>query len=249
MAREGDVGVDGEHGFHGGGRALRHRACEVHHRRDRTQIQRGLRRSFLEWADEHEAWLRFVRDSGALPHYLPRLRGPKARRDEALAEMAPAYFFATKCSLSIFEWEPDGANGKRGEFFMGFDKRAPVFVEVKAPGWRTRSRRVRVRRAHACGSPSTLVSRPARQPRGRPATPSSRRTRRCPVTSRRCSSSTTTSWWSLLDWTNMVGDIGLYAPKSSGHESGSLAESGPFADSRFERLVVAEGGAMLGHLI
>ena len=33
--------------------------------------------SCSEWADEHETWLRFVREARALPHYLPRLRGPK----------------------------------------------------------------------------------------------------------------------------------------------------------------------------
>src|SRR5262249_42441495 len=42
--------------------------------------------SCLEWANEHEAWLRFVGDSGALGRYMSRLRGPKERRDEAFAE-------------------------------------------------------------------------------------------------------------------------------------------------------------------
>ena len=41
---------------------------------------------------------------------------------------------------------------------------------------------------------------------------------------------------SLLDWSPTVTDIGLYAPKSSGHTSGYLAEGGPFADARCERL-------------
>jgi hypothetical protein len=91
--------------------------------------------SCLDWADEHEAWLRFIDAQGAFPIYLPRLKGPKERRDEAFAEIATAYSFATRCGMSIFAWEPPGAAGKLGEFLIGFDPRHPVFVEVKSPGW------------------------------------------------------------------------------------------------------------------
>src|SRR2546426_8552291 len=91
--------------------------------------------SCVEWADEHDAWLRFVKKAGGLDHYLPRLKGPKERRDEAFAEIAVAYFFAVKCGMRVFEWEPLGASGKRGEFLIGLDRREPVFVEVKSPGW------------------------------------------------------------------------------------------------------------------
>ncbi len=41
---------------------------------------------------------------------------------------------------------------------------------------------------------------------------------------------------SLLDWGPSVTDIGLYAPRSTGHTTGYLAEDGPFADARCERL-------------
>ncbi len=37
--------------------------------------------------------------------------------------------------MLVFEWEPLGANGKRGEFLMGVDPRQPVFIEVKSHGW------------------------------------------------------------------------------------------------------------------
>jgi len=31
-----------------------------------------------------------------------------------------------KCGMSVFEWEPPGANGKRGEFLMGPDRSKPA---------------------------------------------------------------------------------------------------------------------------
>src|SRR6266852_2296152 len=71
--------------------------------------------AFPVWADEHEEWLRLVKGAGGLDHYLPRLRGPKQRRDETFAEIAVAYFLATRCGMSIFEWEPSGAGTKVGE--------------------------------------------------------------------------------------------------------------------------------------
>jgi len=92
-----------------------------------------------EWADEHEAWLRFVKDTGALDHYLPRLKGPKERCDEAFAEVAAAYFLVVKCGMRLLEWEPLGAKGKRGECLVGFDPSESMFVEVKAPGWEDES--------------------------------------------------------------------------------------------------------------
>ena len=70
--------------------------------------------SCVEWAGQHEAWLRFLKVTGGLSHYMPRLKGPRQRRDEAFAEIAPAFFFATKGGMPVFEWEPLGANGKRG---------------------------------------------------------------------------------------------------------------------------------------
>ncbi len=91
--------------------------------------------SCLDWADEHEAWLRFIEQAGALDHYRARRGGPKQRRDEAFAEIAVAYFFSATCGMSVFGWEPRGAIGKRGEFLVGSDPRQPVFVEVKSPGW------------------------------------------------------------------------------------------------------------------
>src|SRR5712692_9868490 len=72
---------------------------------------------------------------GALDHYLPRRRGPKEKRDDTFAEIAAAYFLVTRCGLTMFEWEPPGARGTAGEFLVGVDRREPIFVEVKSPGW------------------------------------------------------------------------------------------------------------------
>ena len=47
--------------------------------------------SCLVWADEHEAWLRFLQDTGGLSHYMPRLKGLRQRRDEAFAEATAAW--------------------------------------------------------------------------------------------------------------------------------------------------------------
>lgn len=193
--------------------------------------------SCLEWADEHEAWLRFVKDGGALHHYLPRLRGPKEKRDEAFAEIAPAYFFGTKCGLSIFEWEPAGANGKLGEYLMGFDRRQPVFVEVKAPGWEQEI-------AKAEGQESLRLQQPKYiQAEARATAPwaSVRHavTKAYPKfldTLRNLLVINDDLVVTLLDWSPTVTKIGLYTPKSVGHTSGYLAEDGPLADGRFERL-------------
>src|SRR5712691_6397867 len=183
--------------------------------------------SCSEWADEHETWLRFVREARALPHYLPRLRGPKERRDEAFAEIAPAYFFATKCGLSIFEWEPLGANGKRGEFLMGFARRSPVFVEVKAPGWEDEIAKSEGQESPRLQQPKYVgvearvtapwVSARHAVVKAYPKMPDDVATLLV---------INDDLMVSLLDWSTMVGDIALYARKSLGHTSGYLAEDG-----------------------
>src|SRR5262249_27013968 len=53
--------------------------------------------SSLTWADEHEAWLRFAKETGCFDHYVRRLRGPKETRDETFAELAVAYFLVKLC--------------------------------------------------------------------------------------------------------------------------------------------------------
>lgn len=193
--------------------------------------------SFLAWADEHEAWLRFVKDTGGLAHYLPRLRGPKERRDEAFAEIAVAYFFARKCGMSVLDLEPLGANGKRGEFLIGFDRRQPVFVEVKSPGWedeiakaegQTSDRLELPKYIHAearSTAPWACVRHAVKK-----AYP------KMPDTIPTLLVVNDDLMVSLADWGEFVTDIGLYTPRHPGHTSGYLAEDGPFVDGRCERL-------------
>jgi len=41
---------------------------------------------------------------------------------------------------------------------------------------------------------------------------------------------------SLLDWNQVITEIGLYTPRSPGQDTGYLAEDGPFVDARYARL-------------
>jgi hypothetical protein len=193
--------------------------------------------SCVEWADEHEAWLRFVKATGAWAHYLPRLKGPKERRDEAFAEMAAAYFLVVKCGLRLLEWEPAGANGKRGECLLGTATRKPVFVEVKAPGWEDE-----IAKAEGQSSPRLQLPKYIHaEARSTGPWASVRHAvkkayPKMPDTMPTLLVINDDLMVSLLDWGHNVTEIGLYTPRSAGHDSGYLAEDGPFADSRCERL-------------
>lgn len=191
----------------------------------------------MEWADAHEGWLRFTKEAGGLAHYVPRLKGPKERRDEAFAEIAVIYFLAVECGLSVLEWEPLGANGKRGECLMGRDRREPVFVEVKAPGWEDE-----VTKAEGQSSPRLQQPKYIHAEARSTAPWASVRHAvkkaypKMPDTMPTLLVINDDLVVSLLDWSPSVTDIGLYAPKSQGQTSGYLAEDGPFADARCERL-------------
>lgn len=88
-------------------------------------------------ANAHERWLRFVEERGQRVRFMPRLQARyQAQRDEALAEIAVAYFLEKRCSLPIGEWEPPVAIGdSTGEFTVALPSGGRMFVEVKAPGW------------------------------------------------------------------------------------------------------------------
>ncbi len=95
-----------------------------------------------EVAAVYEKWLDFFAVTGGLAraHYLGRLRGPKEQCVTMLAEIAVAHFFVTECGMSIFEWEPRGAEPtpgepKHGDFLMGRSVDQSIFVEVKSPRW------------------------------------------------------------------------------------------------------------------
>ncbi len=191
--------------------------------------------SCVTWADEHEAWLRLVKETGGFGHYLQRLRGPKERRDEAFAEIAVAYFFVTRCGMPLMEWEPLGANGKRGEFLVG---RPPVFVEVKSPGWEDE-----IAKAEGQGSPRLQQPKYIEDDKARATGPWSsvrhavkRAYPKMPDTMPTLLVINDDLIVSLLNWSEIITQIGLYTPKGPGHDTGYLAEDGPFTDARCARL-------------
>lgn len=193
--------------------------------------------SCLEWADVHEAWLCFVRDTGGLPHYLLRLKGPKERRDEALAEVAVLYFLAKQCGLSVFEWEPLGASGKRGEFLVGLDPREPVFIEVKSPGWEDEVAKAEGQATQRLKQPKYIgVETRSTAPWASVRHAVAKTYEKLPDTMPTLLVVNDDLMVSLLDWSASVTDLALYTPRSQGHASGYLAEGGPFADARCERL-------------
>jgi hypothetical protein len=193
--------------------------------------------AFLGWADEHEEWLRLVKGTGGLDHYLPRLRGPKQRRDEAFAEIAVAYFFTTRCGMSIFEWEPPGAGTKVGEFLTGFDRSKPIFVEVKSPGWEDE-----IVKAEGQSSPRLQQPKYIDLEGGSTAPWASVRhavTRaypKMPATVPTMLVINDDLKIGLPDWGDWISNLSLFTPKSKGQLTGYLAEDGPFVDNRFERL-------------
>lgn len=188
----------------------------------------------LEWADEHEAWLRFIDSEGALPIYRPRLKGPRERRDEAFAEIAVAYFFATKCGMSIFEWEPPGAGGKKGEFLTGFDAHHALFVEVKSPGWEDEIARSEGRSSPRLQQPKYINDR------ARSTGPWASARHAVKKAYPKMPSNTPTMlvinddlMLPLVEWGPDMMRIALYKPGLPGSAS---AEDGPFLDNRYARL-------------
>jgi hypothetical protein len=192
--------------------------------------------SDVVWADEHEAWLAFIKQAGALDHYRRRLRGPKETRDEAFAEIAAAYFFAKRCGLTIFEWEPAGAGGKVGEFLMGPDRDHPIFVEVKSPGWEAEIVKTE-------GRESPRLQRSKYISEGRWTDGAALRHAitkaypKMPDTMPTLLVVNDDLVVSLLDWSKAaVVDPALYAAKRPRHTSGPFAEDAPFAGREYERL-------------
>jgi hypothetical protein len=191
--------------------------------------------SCVTWADEHEAWLRLVKETGALDHYLRRLRGTKEQRDEAFAEMAVAYFFVKVCGMPFMEWEPLGADGKRGEFLVG---RPSTFVEVKSPGWEDEIVKAEGRDTPRLQQPKYIDDDQARAtaPWASVRHAVKKAYPKMPDTMPTLLVINDDLSVSLLDWNDVVTEIGLYTPKSPGQVTGYLAEDGPFVDARCERL-------------
>lgn len=189
-----------------------------------------------EWADEHERWLQFVRARGALDHYLPRFRGPAQRRDEALAEIAAAYFVETHAGLPIIAWEPRGTGRTKGEFLVGVRPAGQVFVEVKSPGWEAEIARTQGQGSPRLGQPkyihaevrSTAPWASVREAvaKAYPKLPDSMPTLLIIVDDLMVA---------LHSWLRTV-EIALYSEREEGHTTGYLADDGSFVGRRYERL-------------
>ena len=97
-----------------------------------------------KWTDDYPAWEAYSRELDALVDWASvksclwrfesRLESKDKQRDEALAEMRLA-FLLDNVGFPIAEWDPPGANGKKGEYLLATREKTDVFVELKALGW------------------------------------------------------------------------------------------------------------------
>ena len=83
---------------------------------------------------ELDALLHFANQNGYLRRFVPNLEARDRQRDKSLNELRLAYFFRS-LGFDITEWDPPGANGKKGEFNLAVPGEPSVFVEVKSRGW------------------------------------------------------------------------------------------------------------------
>lgn len=192
--------------------------------------------SCLEWADEHERCLQFIQARGGFERYLPRLRSPASKRHEALAEIEAAYFLATRCGLPVQQWEPAGANGKRGEFRIGHGASPQVFVEVKSPGWERE-----VAKAEGQNSPRLLqpkyIHAEARttDPRAAVRHAVAKAYPKFPDSQPTLLVINDDEMVPLNAWPQAVR-LALYSERVPGATEGDLAEDGCFVGRRYERL-------------
>lgn len=200
-----------------------------------------------EWADEIEKWLRFIRDHKVDGmkvwgnFFLPRLRDHAPKRDEALSEIAVAYFLEARCGFPVKAWEPEGSVGKKGEplkgeFLVEFQPSGQIFVEVKSPGWEQEvvttqgpaSPRLRQpKHLDGEGGPTDPVA-PVRGAvaKAYPKLPDSMPTLLVITDDLKVA---------LNAWPDTV-EIALYCERAEGYTNGYLAEDGCFVGCRYERL-------------
>jgi hypothetical protein len=87
------------------------------------------------WYAELEGLLAFVQAHNRLASFWPRLTTERTQeRDDALQEIRIARFL-TSNGFPIAQWEPLGNGNFIGEFSVQALPAAPVFVEIKSPGW------------------------------------------------------------------------------------------------------------------
>jgi hypothetical protein len=192
--------------------------------------------AWAEWADEDEQRLEFIRNAGRLDHYLPRLRGPAKRRDEARAEVTAAYFLEKLCGLPIIEWEPRGRGTTRGDFLVDLGPAGQMFVEVKSPGWEAEI-------AKAEGQDTARLRRPkyvhaealTTAPWASVRTAVAKAYRKMPASISTLLIIHDDLMVPLSEWLKPV-QIALYCERADGHTDGYLAEDGCFVGHRYECL-------------
>ncbi len=84
--------------------------------------------------EELERLCSFAQEERRIDHFVARLNGRWAQRDEALNELRVGLCFKA-LDYRIVAWEPLGNNAKRGEFSITHNGEDLFFVEVKSPGW------------------------------------------------------------------------------------------------------------------
>ncbi len=187
----------------------------------------------LQWADEHEEWLRFANRKGELDRFFPRLQKSAYQRDRALAEVGVGYFLEVKCSLPILEWEPPGRAGTKGEFIVGWSG-GKLFVEIKTGGWQKDIKDAEGKNSPRLSQPKYIHAEarsvaPWAIIRGAVSNAYSKFPDSMPTLL-----IIKDDYFIGLD--NFNADIALYCPASGGRAGGYLAENGCFVDTRYERL-------------
>lgn len=89
------------------------------------------------YADEVEQLLRHLEARGRFEFMYPRLHDMDVKhRDAALAE-ARVSFFLDRLGFRILKYDPPGANGNEGDLVVEWPGSPEIFVEIKAPSWRS----------------------------------------------------------------------------------------------------------------
>jgi len=200
-----------------------------------------------EWAEEIEKWLQFIRDHKVDGmkvwgnFFLPRLRDHAPKRDEALSEIAVAYFLEARCGFPVKAWEPEGSIGKKGEplkgeFLVEFQPSGQIFVEVKSPGWESEV-------VHNQGKDSPRLRQPKYLKGESGRTDPGTAVRQAVAKAYPKLQDSMPTLLIIADdlmvplnaWPDATQDA-LYCPQADGYTEGCLAEDGCFAGKQYERL-------------
>jgi len=187
-------------------------------------------------ADEAVRWLEYAQSKDQFDRFLPRLKDVHAKRDEAFAEIQAAYFVEVINGYWINEWEPIGAQQKRGEFSFLSPNGAVVFCEVKSPGWEADIVRVEGPKAQRLSDPKHING-------GRRSFGNWRYVRGAVKKAyEKFPQNTLTLLIIVDDFIVQLSDdvrltqIALYRPKAEGQHNGYLAEDGCFVGTQYENL-------------